>query len=471
MIPFGFGSYRIAEGDATHEAALRHALDRGITLIDTSTNYSDGASELLIGRVLLDHTHASSVELVTKAGYIQGTTLDRAQARIQNGDPFPEVVQVQESLWHCIAPEFLEDQLMASMQRLQRTSIDVLLLHNPEYFLLDAHQRGIPIDDARRHFYRRIRNAFQFLEECVLDGRIVSYGISSNTFPCEPDDPGFCSLEECLAIADRVAGHEHHFRTIQLPMNIIEHHAATVCNQRDRSATVLELASEHALRVLVNRPLNGVIEDDLIRLATHPLPATMPLPDEVDARIHTLEIEEHQAAQLVLQTLQGDGKEAAAIQETFKVAAALCQSWRSFSGLPHWNDIVSMYLQPRIHVMQRYVADASDPVAMQHYMDGLRSVLNDITALYAHEENLSLAELRAMLADECGMPLDAPLQHIALHAVRCTAGVSVVLVGMRTPAYVDDVLASLELPPISLHRASWLRIVGHLARLSEQGAA
>lgn len=471
MIPYGFGSYRISEGDATHEAALRHALDRGITLIDTSANYSDGASEMLIGRVLRDHPRAADVEVITKAGYLQGTNLDRAQARIQNGDPFPEVVQVQESLWHCIAPEFLDDQLTASMRRLQRTTIDVLLLHNPEYFLLDAHQRGMNIEDARRHFYRRIRNAFQFLEECVLDGRIESYGISSNTFPCEPDDPGFCSLEECLAIAERIAGHEHHFRTIQLPMNIIEHHAATVLNQRDRSATVLEFATDAGLRVLANRPLNGVIENDLIRLATHATPATMPLPDEVDARIHALEVEEHQAAQLVLQTLSGDGREAAAIQETFKVAAALCQSWRSFSGLPHWNDIVSMYLQPRIHVMQRHVAAAADPVAMQHYMDGLRAVLDEITALYAHEENLSLSELRAMLAEECGMPLDTPLQHLALHAVRCTAGISTVLVGMRTPAYVDDVLAAMTLPTISLHRASWMRIVEHLARLSDQGVA
>jgi len=471
MIPFGFGSYRISEGDATHEAALRHALDRGITLIDTSSNYSDGASEQLIGRVLQDHPRAHDVTVVTKAGYIQGRNLDRAQARIHNGDPFPEVVQVQDSLWHCIAPEFLEDQLMASMRRLQRTTIDVMLLHNPEYFLLDAHQRGMPIEDARRHFYRRIRNAFQFFEECVIDGRIGSYGISSNTFPCETDDPGFCSLEECLAIAQRIAGPEHHFRTVQFPMNIIEHHAATVCNQKDRSATVLEFAAEHGLRVLVNRPLNGVIENDLIRLVTHVVPAVMPLPDEVEARIHALEVEEHQASQLVLHAMQGDGKEAAAIQETFKVAAALCQSWRSFSGLPHWNDIVSMYLQPRIHVMQRYVANASDPVAMQHYMDGLRSVLDEITALYAHEENLSLAELRTTIAEECGMPLDTPLQQLALHMVQCTAGVSTVLVGMRTPAYVDDAIASTTLPPISLHRASWLRIVEHLARLSDQGAA
>ena len=49
----GFGAYRVSEGDAEHEAALRAALtDGGVNLVDTSWNYEQGASEQLIGRVL-----------------------------------------------------------------------------------------------------------------------------------------------------------------------------------------------------------------------------------------------------------------------------------------------------------------------------------------------------------------------------------------------------------------------------------
>ena len=40
--PLGFGCYRVMEGNAQHEAALRDYLERGGNLIDTSANYGDG---------------------------------------------------------------------------------------------------------------------------------------------------------------------------------------------------------------------------------------------------------------------------------------------------------------------------------------------------------------------------------------------------------------------------------------------
>jgi hypothetical protein len=48
----GFGSYRVSLGDKTQEQALRQALQSGINLVDTSSNYGDGGAERLIGRVL-----------------------------------------------------------------------------------------------------------------------------------------------------------------------------------------------------------------------------------------------------------------------------------------------------------------------------------------------------------------------------------------------------------------------------------
>ena len=39
-----------------------------------------------------------------------------------------------EGCWHCLHPEFLQDQLTRSLDRLQLETLDVCLLHNPEYF-------------------------------------------------------------------------------------------------------------------------------------------------------------------------------------------------------------------------------------------------------------------------------------------------------------------------------------------------
>ena len=48
----GFGAYRVDGRTPEHREALRMALGGGCNLIDTSTNYTDGASESLIGEVL-----------------------------------------------------------------------------------------------------------------------------------------------------------------------------------------------------------------------------------------------------------------------------------------------------------------------------------------------------------------------------------------------------------------------------------
>lgn len=47
----GFGGYR-ASDVATHGAALQHALDQGINLIDTGANFENGRSEQLVGEIL-----------------------------------------------------------------------------------------------------------------------------------------------------------------------------------------------------------------------------------------------------------------------------------------------------------------------------------------------------------------------------------------------------------------------------------
>lgn len=73
--------------------------------------------------------------MISKAGYIQGNTLRLAQQRRSEGHPYPNVVEISSELWHCISPDFLRDELTRSLQRLRLRTLDVFLLHNPEYFL------------------------------------------------------------------------------------------------------------------------------------------------------------------------------------------------------------------------------------------------------------------------------------------------------------------------------------------------
>lgn len=266
----GYGSYRIDNSFPDHRISLRHALMSGINLIDTSANYTGGGSELLIGSVVEDLENEgvigrNQLVIVSKAGYLQGRVYRLSQNLKMDHRGYPDLVEYAVGLEHCIHPTFLEDQLTASLSRLNCGSIDVFLLHNPEYYLAWAMRNGVELESARREYYRRIKLAFEQLEQECGRGRIRCYGISSNTFPVPANDPEFTSLEQIINIANEVSP-LNHFKVIQLPFNLYENGCATVASQTG-NMTVLELARRHSIGLLTNRPLNAIFHDDLVRLS------------------------------------------------------------------------------------------------------------------------------------------------------------------------------------------------------------
>lgn len=265
----GFGCYRVDAAVPEHVNALMKALQAGINLIDTSANYADGGSERLIGKVLHQlmlqgKLKRDEVVIVSKAGYLQGTNYQLSQKRKLEGRPIPELILYDEGLEHCIHPDFIAEQLTASLGRLQVEHIDCYLLHNPEYYLLWAQKQNMDKDEARSEYLRRIKVAFTHLECEVEKGRISFYGISSNTFGHQQNDYAFTSLNEVWDIAQSISA-KHHFRVIEFPLNLFETAAMTECNQPG-GQTLVEFAVEKGIGVLTNRPLNAIREDRLIRL-------------------------------------------------------------------------------------------------------------------------------------------------------------------------------------------------------------
>ena len=264
----GFGSYRVDDRSAEHRRALADALDAGVNLVDTSTNYADGHSETLVGEVLAaavarGDVRREDVVVVTKIGYLQGGNLDEARRREREGRPFTEIVPYGPDLWHAISPDFLEDQLTASLARLARTRVDVLLLHNPEYFLTHAAHAGVPREEARATFYDRTRRAFARLEAEVAAGRIGAYGVSSNTLVVAKERADAVSLPRLLE------GAGPGFAVVQLPFNPVETGAREPHHTED-GRSVLDVARAAGLGVLVNRPFNAFARGGLVRFADLP---------------------------------------------------------------------------------------------------------------------------------------------------------------------------------------------------------
>lgn len=449
---YGFGCYRVHVDVPEHHVALRKALSGGVNLIDTSSNYGDGGSEELAGQMLKEMAATGEISreeiiVVTKVGYVQGQNLDVAYQRHRAQKPFPDMVHYMEGCWHCIHPEWLEDQLTRSLNRLQMPSVDVYLLHNPEYFLSDAAKKGDGggLEKARSEYYRRIEAAFRWLESQVDAGRIGSYGISSNTFPNAAAETEFTSLEKCVAIAESIRP-DHHFTTIQLPMNLIEHEAWTERNQRNDTMSVLQLAREKGLGVLINRPLNAYDGRKMVRLASHPAHDRVTL----DARIaHALE--KLLASEAALDTLVRNHAELQKadpkLLDYLRWGSVLRNDYRSLDGIEHWSSVQESHLWPSVaHAVQELgkLAGQSEwwKTWVGEYVPRLRAFLSAVTALYQERSQDRTAEaLRAMDAINPGLSSLANLSQRALLALASLPEVSCVLVGMRRAEYVEDVLA------------------------------
>jgi aryl-alcohol dehydrogenase-like predicted oxidoreductase len=89
-----------------------------------------------------------------------------------------------------------------------------------------------------------------------------------------------------LAAAQEAGGPAHHFHVLQLPFNLFESGAlVTRNNGPDNRQTVLEAASAAGIGVLVNRPLNAIVGNRVIRLVAIPLRYTA---DAISATIDPL---------------------------------------------------------------------------------------------------------------------------------------------------------------------------------------
>jgi len=467
----GFGGYRVHQADPAHGQALRKALSAGINLIDTSANYSNGGSEILVGQVLKKLIESKKIRresavVVTKAGYLQGENYLLSQERKAQGHPFPDLVLFGQGLEHCIHPEFLEDQLLRSLGRLGLLTVDVFLLHNPEYYLSWARQAGLPRAEAEKEYCRRIGLAFEFLETQVEKGRLRWYGISSNTFPQPADDYEFTSLEKVLDLAERLSSN-HHFRVIQLPFNLLETGAVTEINQSG-GRSVLDLAGEKGLGLLTNRPLNAISGQKLIRLADAE-PVVPPAKPEIIDKISQVIQSETCLLEELLPSLNLPAHLIAMTSENLALGKIVREHWDKVGTLSRWQALEQEFFLPRINEGYQFLATLEEvpeelTAWLGVHMDLVHSAFAAIETTYRAaraERSLKIKRLLKSVDNEWASA--GTLTRMAIRALRTTPGVTSVLVGMRRAEYVDDVLAELAVPTVLKDRtAAWLNWRGLL---------
>jgi len=450
----GFGCYRVDEITAEHTAALRLALRSGINLIDTSTNYTDGGSERLIGRVLQEliksgELQREEVVVVSKAGYVQGQNLHLAQERERQSRGFPEMVKYMQNCWHCLHPDFLSDQLFRSLARLQLDHLDVLLLHNPEYFLSDAlHRKNGDIEAIRQEYDRRLREAFVFLEKQVAAGRIAYYGVSSNTFPHAASHPEFTSLERLWEIAESLSP-PHHFRVIQFPANLFETGAMFEKNQCDQTQTLLEFAREKKLATLVNRPLNAMGGDRMVRLASFSTLAPAEAEKIFPKQIEALAAAEKRFAQTVFHELNFE-RFVKADRPIFAWGEHLQDGLTLFQNWAHWDHVKQHVIEPQtetaLHALREKAGGAAKWEVWETFYRGCLAAVIDTLSRYHGRDAAADADRLSRQLDEAvpGLKTSPALSQKALRVLLNVPGLDGVLLGMRRPQYVEDGVAALR---------------------------
>lgn len=220
------------ETDRGYTEAVVRAVELGANVIDTAANYRFQRSERSIGDAVnsLGQRGFGREEMIicTKGGYLP---FDGTPPRDVRGYVEDQFIKTGIASWgdiaggsHCMTPRYLDNQLRQSLHNMGLECVDIYYVHNPESQLSAV---------SATEFWQRLRAAFEFLEQAVSQNRIKFYGVATwNGFRDEPDSPGYHSLETMVASAREIAGDDHHFRFIQLPVNLAMPEALFFQNQK-----------------------------------------------------------------------------------------------------------------------------------------------------------------------------------------------------------------------------------------------
>jgi len=264
------------ETDRRYTEAIVRAVELGVNVIDTAANYRFQRSERAIGEALRELSERGlgrdQIVVCTKGGYLPFDGGPPRDLRSYVEDTFvrPGIASFADIVGgaHCMTPRYLQNQLDQSLANMNLECVDVYYVHNPESQLSAVSQE---------EFWRRMRAAFEMLEQNAADGKIKSYGVATwNGFRSEPDARDYHSFERMVETARELAGADHHFRFVQLPLNLAMPEALFFQNQKlgEEYVSILEAAGAAGVSVMASASiLQGQISRGLPEAIREPLGA------------------------------------------------------------------------------------------------------------------------------------------------------------------------------------------------------
>lgn len=259
------GNYDDATDQQYHQAVVK-AVGAGCNVIDSAINYRLQRSERSIGTALKELAsrgyNRDEIVIASKAGFIpyDGTPPKEPRQYIENAFIKTGLASAADivSGCHCMTAKYLLHQLECSLRNLDLDAIDIYYLHNPETQLGKI---------SRAEFDRRVVEAFAALESAVSAGKIQMYGMATwNCFRNAADAKDYLALAHVMELAESAGGKQHHFKVIQLPLNLGMSEALSRANQpaHGHQHNVLDVAQDLGLTVMCSAAvLQGQLSHDL----------------------------------------------------------------------------------------------------------------------------------------------------------------------------------------------------------------
>jgi hypothetical protein len=322
-----------------------------------------------------------------------------------------------------------------SLARLGLASLDVLLLHNPEYLIDPGPPEAShsPLVARVEAFYEELVTSFRALEGAVAAGKIGCYGVSSNGLIAPLDSDRRTSLERILEAAREAGGDGHHLKVIQLPLNAIEG-SATQAGKVDDA--LLQRCAHQGLAVLANRPMNAIVAGHIVRLAD---PGS-------DVEADQFAESRHRVARL--EAAIGAHEHGHALPAWSK---ELPVSMRKLFNAVAFDDFQLQFADRNTEAALAVLASEvqGDPIASalmarwrRDYVGAYASMMRAARAQFARRDRQRLAprveEIEAALP---AVLLGGTISQQAIAWSVTRPGVTSTLVGMRRPEYVEDATA------------------------------
>lgn len=258
----GIGTFLGADNDVVDREyieSITKGLTLGINVIDSASNYRNMRSELAVGQCLSKAINQgiikrNEVVVCTKGGFLAFDYREDIEPRTYIEEKYIKTGLFQWSEFvggcHSLSTPFLKNQLELSRRNLGLETIDIYFIHNPEIELAVV---------PRQQVLSRLKNAFAALEEFVDEGKITMYGIASwNAFRTSSGSKNYMALEELVSFAREIGGENHHFRVVQVPLNLRLQESANSATQniRGRRLPLIHAAHHLGLSVICSSSLN-----------------------------------------------------------------------------------------------------------------------------------------------------------------------------------------------------------------------